>query len=100
MGARNSCETLETKFVFISASCSWRENDRQAASRPAMAARKDVPITEPSQNVRVRWRLKRSDGLVRYTITRSTSAPFRDKAEDARVSVDTSGSTSFLTPPP
>ena len=38
MGARNSCETLETKLDFSSLSCRCCRNARQAVSNPIKAA--------------------------------------------------------------
>jgi len=57
MGARNSCETLETKLDFISLSSRCCRNARQAASNPISAAAAETATSEPNQNVRApcRW---------------------------------------------
>ena len=53
MGARSSCETLETKLDFISLSCCCRLKTRQAVSNPIKAAMAETAMSEPNQNVRV-----------------------------------------------
>ena len=56
IGARNSCETLETKLDFISASncCRWKA--RHATDSPTSAARADARTSDPNQIERARWR--------------------------------------------
>ena len=44
MGARNSCETLETKLLFISLSCCCQLKARQAVTRPINAALADSKV--------------------------------------------------------
>ncbi len=53
MGARSSCETLETKLLFSSLRRSWRWKARQEAITPISAAKADAATSPASSSA---WR--------------------------------------------